>query len=360
MRDMRPIYCVTRASRRLAVAAAVSFLLATGTARAQIGSPTLGPSLGIPGTGSMVGGTGIPMGATELGSGGLSPGPFGAMPGTSPVTPSMSNTTLGLGPNSTMMSGTTPSLGTGLSPGVISPSGFEPVLFDLRHHELRCWRNAGSPRIAPVSGSAGTPITDRSRDRTDRRVPMRRKTAILSSLLVCAILIAGGTAARMRSSGAGRSASPPAPAPTVPVVAGTVASGDVPIYLRGIGYVQAYNTVVVRSQIQGQITQIDFTEGQSGASRRSAGADRPAPLPGAARPGEREPAARSGPTRECAGKSPALRAASRRKALPRRNSSTRRRRKWPSLSPPSNRMRPSSRVWRSSSAIRGSPRRSMA
>ena len=58
----------------------------------------------------------------------------------------------------------------------------------------------------------------------------------------------------------------PAPAaaiPAVPVVAGVVSSHDVPIYLRGIGTVIAYNTVVVRSQIQGQIVQIAFTEGQT-------------------------------------------------------------------------------------------------
>ena len=51
--------------------------------------------------------------------------------------------------------------------------------------------------------------------------------------------------------------------PTVPVVAGTVAAHDVPIYLRGVGTVIAYNTVVVRSQIQGQLVSINFTEGQS-------------------------------------------------------------------------------------------------
>jgi multidrug efflux system membrane fusion protein len=55
----------------------------------------------------------------------------------------------------------------------------------------------------------------------------------------------------------------PTAAPAVPVVAGTVASHDVPIYLRGVGTVIAYNTVIVRSQIQGQITQIAFTEGQA-------------------------------------------------------------------------------------------------
>jgi AraC-like DNA-binding protein len=37
----------------------------------------------------------------------------------------------------------------------------------------------------------------------------------------------------------------------------------VPIYLRGVGTVIAYNTVLVRSQIQGLITKIAFTEGQS-------------------------------------------------------------------------------------------------
>jgi multidrug efflux system membrane fusion protein len=55
-----------------------------------------------------------------------------------------------------------------------------------------------------------------------------------------------------------------APAPSaVPVVASVVASHDVPIYLLGVGTVIAYNTTVVRSQIQGQLTSITFTEGQT-------------------------------------------------------------------------------------------------
>jgi membrane fusion protein, multidrug efflux system len=55
-------------------------------------------------------------------------------------------------------------------------------------------------------------------------------------------------------------AAPPAPAP---IVAGTVAQHDVPIYLSGVGTVIAYNTDVVRAQIQGQIISINFTEGQT-------------------------------------------------------------------------------------------------
>ena len=53
------------------------------------------------------------------------------------------------------------------------------------------------------------------------------------------------------------------PPALVPVVAATVTSKDVPIYLRGIGTVIAYNTDIVRSQIQGQLEQITFTEGQT-------------------------------------------------------------------------------------------------
>ncbi len=57
-------------------------------------------------------------------------------------------------------------------------------------------------------------------------------------------------------------ASAPAPAP-VPIVADVVKSHDVPIYLEGVGTVIAYNTDMVRSQIQGQLTEITFTEGQT-------------------------------------------------------------------------------------------------
>jgi hypothetical protein len=49
----------------------------------------------------------------------------------------------------------------------------------------------------------------------------------------------------------------------VPVVAGTVPSHDVPIYLRGVGTVIAYNNVIVRSQITGQLVMITFTQGQT-------------------------------------------------------------------------------------------------
>ena len=95
---------------------------------------------------------------------------------------------------------------------------------------------------------------------------MRRKIVISSALLI-ALLATGSILAVTHKLPFERPAAPSAaastPPPAVPVVAGTVAQHDVPIYLRGVGTVIAYNTVVVRSQIQGQIVSINFTEGQT-------------------------------------------------------------------------------------------------
>jgi RND family efflux transporter MFP subunit len=48
----------------------------------------------------------------------------------------------------------------------------------------------------------------------------------------------------------------------IPVRIATATTGDVPIYLSGIGTVQAYNMVNVQSRVDGEITQILFEEGQ--------------------------------------------------------------------------------------------------
>ncbi len=48
----------------------------------------------------------------------------------------------------------------------------------------------------------------------------------------------------------------------VSAVIGTVEQKDFPIYLDGLGTVQAYNTVTVRSRVDGQLTRLGFQEGQ--------------------------------------------------------------------------------------------------
>ena len=90
-----------------------------------------------------------------------------------------------------------------------------------------------------------------------------RLRTVLASLLLVAAVIGGGAYALTSAQPKAQAVPASASAPSVPVVAEPVKSGEVPIYLRGIGTVQAYNTDTIRAQVQGQITQIAFKEGQT-------------------------------------------------------------------------------------------------
>src|ERR1700744_3140955 len=50
--------------------------------------------------------------------------------------------------------------------------------------------------------------------------------------------------------------------PAIPVSIAQVEKADFPVYLTGLGNVQAFNTVVVRTRVDGQIDKIAFQEGQ--------------------------------------------------------------------------------------------------
>src|SRR3979409_1131038 len=89
------------------------------------------------------------------------------------------------------------------------------------------------------------------------------KKKVVVPALLTAVLAAGGLLYLTHAHPLEKAAAAPAPPPAVSVVAGVVTQHDVPIYLSGVGTVIAYNTDVVRAQIQGQIISINFTEGQT-------------------------------------------------------------------------------------------------
>jgi multidrug efflux system membrane fusion protein len=90
---------------------------------------------------------------------------------------------------------------------------------------------------------------------------MKMKVIVPTTVLI-AVLAAGGLLyAHVRPLEKAKAA--PSPPPAVSIVGGVVDQHDVPIYLSGVGTVIAYNTDVVRAQIQGQIISINFTEGQA-------------------------------------------------------------------------------------------------
>src|SRR5213594_382454 len=94
--------------------------------------------------------------------------------------------------------------------------------------------------------------------------PGRRKSAIVAAGLVVAALVGWAVYHRLRSgttTSAGAAAARGQSLP-VPVVEGVVSTKDVPIYLDGLGTVQAFNTVTIHTRVDGQLVKVAFTEGQ--------------------------------------------------------------------------------------------------
>jgi multidrug efflux system membrane fusion protein len=81
--------------------------------------------------------------------------------------------------------------------------------------------------------------------------------------IVVVILAAGGLWAVFRPVSHGpETSSAPGAAPIVPITAARSSRKDVPVYFNGLGNVQAFNTVAIRPQVDGQLQQIAFKEGQ--------------------------------------------------------------------------------------------------
>jgi multidrug efflux system membrane fusion protein len=50
--------------------------------------------------------------------------------------------------------------------------------------------------------------------------------------------------------------------PVIPVLATKVVSGDIGVYLNGLGTITPFNNVIVKSRVAGQLMKVNFTEGQ--------------------------------------------------------------------------------------------------
>src|SRR6266700_3598505 len=83
--------------------------------------------------------------------------------------------------------------------------------------------------------------------------------------LILVVLVAGcGLAYFGIFRGASPSGAPSAArvVPGIPVMASKVQRTDVPIVLTGLGTVQAFNSVLVKSRVDGQIVKLNFSEGK--------------------------------------------------------------------------------------------------
>ena len=86
----------------------------------------------------------------------------------------------------------------------------------------------------------------------------------LAAVAAGVVLVAGGLGVRTALERATpvAAAQGPAAAPAIPVTLGVVTTKDLPVYLQGIGTVQAFNIVTVKSRVDGPIVGVNFTEGQ--------------------------------------------------------------------------------------------------
>jgi membrane fusion protein, multidrug efflux system len=91
-------------------------------------------------------------------------------------------------------------------------------------------------------------------------VGIRRRTA---GIAVCAVIAAGALSWYVLQGPDPVRAARPAARASVPVSVAVASRRDMPIYLGGLGTVQAQYTVGIHSQVDGKLMEILFTEGQS-------------------------------------------------------------------------------------------------
>lgn len=91
--------------------------------------------------------------------------------------------------------------------------------------------------------------------------PRRSSGRVLVIGLVLAALLAGGGYFALNRPGRAQPVASTGPRP-VPVVTAPARSGDLPVYLTGLGTVTPLNTVTVRSRVDGQLMRTSFQEGQ--------------------------------------------------------------------------------------------------
>src|SRR5471032_1886136 len=88
------------------------------------------------------------------------------------------------------------------------------------------------------------------------------KSRVIRWIVVIAAVVALGYFGWNRFRGEDQAAKNAPARPAVRVTVAPVEKSDFPVFLTGLGTVQGFNTVVVRTRVDGQIDKIGFTEGQ--------------------------------------------------------------------------------------------------
>ena len=90
----------------------------------------------------------------------------------------------------------------------------------------------------------------------------RRRWYLLVGLAILVALLIGYVGRQHHETADVAAETAPTPAPAIPVAVATAERRDVPVYLTGLGTVQAFNTVTVKTRVDGELIKVAFTEGQ--------------------------------------------------------------------------------------------------
>src|SRR5262249_33906832 len=128
---------------------------------------------------------------------------------------------------------------------------------------IRPWGAAGSREWRSRSMLFKPNEADKAKGGKVARVASRARRRT-GSITITPLILGGlgyiaWTALQQRQAGGRGNGRPDLP---VPVLAATPQIQDVPVYLDGVGMVRALNTVTVRSQVDGKLIAVNFTEGQ--------------------------------------------------------------------------------------------------
>jgi multidrug efflux system membrane fusion protein len=91
----------------------------------------------------------------------------------------------------------------------------------------------------------------------------RRRQRLIAGLAAIAVASGGFIGWKSGMMNGSRAATATAPPPAVPVEIATAERRDVPLYLTGLGTVQAFNTVTMKARVDGELQKVAFTEGQN-------------------------------------------------------------------------------------------------